>query len=202
MGHWVLTEPGGVTRLGVACQYDFCPTHGVALRQVLRFTKPRVQSSSVNTHPKPTTSQHFDSPFKKPLGILSKPYSVLEQTSTFLLLRVCPLFSSPFPIGAQFSPPSLASLHQPTPPERAKRARAPLRGGMKAKDERRGKAGGAKRASVASGAEGIAGGEFAPERRPSLKGVGWCRRAFPQKGTLTIAPPSGSDATYSYPWPM
>ena len=48
---------------------------------------------------------------------------------------------------------------------------------MKAKDERRSKEGGAKRAP-ASGAVGIAGGEFAPERSPSLKGVGWCRRAI------------------------
>ena len=47
---------------------------------------------------------------------------------------------------------------------------------MKAKDERRGKEGGAKGA-IASGAEGIAGGEFAPKRWPSLKGVGWCGRA-------------------------
>ena len=47
---------------------------------------------------------------------------------------------------------------------------------MKAKGERRGREGGAKRAS-ASGAEGIAGGESAPERWPSLKGVGWCGRA-------------------------
>ena len=41
----------------------------------------------------------------------------------------------------------------------------------------RGKEGGAKRA-LASGAVIIAGGEFAPERRPSLKGIGWCRRAI------------------------